>query len=147
MLRLHADDNGLCRQGRWLGAVAGLRTEMYEAAVVELESVNAVERFKYDDEYGKSTGFRLLNWRSATKQERLTGRTWAEIRRAVFERDSYTCAYCSVRFLSAEFLECDHVEPISLGGTNEMGNLVTACGPCNRHKHAKLIKAWKGRVT
>lgn len=146
MLRLHADENGNCRQARWLGALAGLRQEMYQAAAVELESIGAVQRFKYADDYGHSTGFRLLDWLCPTRQERLTGKAWAEIRQAVFERDRNTCAYCQVRFLSVDSLECDHIEPISIGGTNEMGNLVTACGACNRSKHAKLIDAWKGRV-
>jgi 5-methylcytosine-specific restriction endonuclease McrA len=54
-------------------------------------------------------------------------------RRNVFLRDGFRCQYCNVRFPSAE-LTCDHVIPRSLGGRTSWDNLVTACGPCNRHK-------------
>ena len=65
---------------------------------------------------------------------------WAEIRKAVFGRDDYTCTYCGVRGLK---MECDHIVPVARGGGSEMGNLTTACKPCNRSKGSKLIEEWK----
>jgi hypothetical protein len=64
---------------------------------------------------------------------------WAEIRAFVFERDDYTCQYCG------EYggrLECDHVVPVSRGGTNDFENLLTACFGCNRSKRDKLLSEW-----
>jgi hypothetical protein len=70
---------------------------------------------------------------------RLPAAEWAILRSAVFERDNYTCTYCGVR---GPRLECDHIFPLSRGGSNEVENLTTACSPCNRSKHAKLLSEW-----
>lgn len=73
---------------------------------------------------------------------RLSADSWGILRSEVFERDDYTCRYCGDRGVT---LECDHVVPISKGGTNELGNLVTACAPCNRSKRDKALEEWAGR--
>lgn len=65
---------------------------------------------------------------------------WAAIRSEVFARDGYTCTYCGSHGVQ---LECDHVVPVSRGGTSEMDNLTTACRPCNRSKRAKTLAEWK----
>lgn len=67
---------------------------------------------------------------------RLNHQEWALIRSHVFERDDYTCAYCGDR---GGKLECDHVHPISRGGSNDIDNLITSCRACNRAKHAKIV--------
>jgi hypothetical protein len=51
----------------------------------------------------------------------------------IFKRDKYTCQYCGVSGSEID-LECDHVHPVSKGGTNDINNLITACKPCNRNK-------------
>ncbi len=66
---------------------------------------------------------------------------WREIRNRVFRRDDYTCTYCGVRGVR---LECDHIIPISRGGSNEYDNLTTACFKCNRAKAAKTPEEWRG---
>ena len=75
---------------------------------------------------------------------RCTGRpsaeTWAQIRAEVFRRDDYTCRYCGER---GKRLECDHVVPVSRGGSNDPSNLVTACFRCNRSKRAKTLAEWR----
>jgi 5-methylcytosine-specific restriction endonuclease McrA len=65
---------------------------------------------------------------------------WAELRAAVFERDSYTCTYCGAHGVR---LECDHVVPVCKGGTSALENLTTACKPCNRAKAGKTLAEWK----
>jgi 5-methylcytosine-specific restriction endonuclease McrA len=65
---------------------------------------------------------------------------WAQIRAFVFDRDNYTCRYCGE--LGGR-LECDHVVPVSRGGTNDTENLTTACFRCNRSKRAKLVEEWQ----
>jgi hypothetical protein len=64
---------------------------------------------------------------------------WQRLRKQVFERDEYICSYCGVE---ANPPECDHIYPASKGGPAILENLTTACIPCNRSKHDKLIQEW-----
>lgn len=43
------------------------------------------------------------------------------------------CVYCA-RHLDTHLATLDHVHPVARGGTHHPGNLVSACGPCNRLK-------------
>jgi len=45
------------------------------------------------------------------------------------------CAYCD-----QPFAELDHVVPLDKGGGTTKENVVPACKPCNRRKHAELIE-------
>ena len=70
---------------------------------------------------------------------------WKHISAEVFLRDKFICNYCGK---TGGLLEVDHINPISLGGTNEIVNLVTACRKCNRQKKNKTVKEfkeWRGR--
>lgn len=69
---------------------------------------------------------------------RLPWRQWAMVRTEVFDRDGRVCVYCG----SSQLLECDHVVPVSMGGTNHPSNLVTACKTCNRTKGNKMPEEW-----
>lgn len=50
------------------------------------------------------------------------------------------CFYCGT---NQEKITLDHVIPIKLGGRHSIGNLVSACQPCNSSKQDKLIMEWK----
>ena len=52
---------------------------------------------------------------------------WNVMRCQCFARDGYQCVACGAR----SRLECDHVVPISEGGTHELGNLRTLCRACH----------------
>jgi 5-methylcytosine-specific restriction endonuclease McrA len=55
----------------------------------------------------------------------------------LFARDDYTCQYCGKHrreLRGRQFLTRDHVIPVSNGGANIWGNVVTACSPCNNRK-------------
>src|SRR2546422_5771096 len=54
----------------------------------------------------------------------------ASVRHRVFERDGYTCSFCG----SQDDLTLDHYVALSLGGTHDESNLVTACRSCNGRK-------------
>lgn len=56
-----------------------------------------------------------------------------KIRFEVFKRDHFTCQYCG-RMSPDVVLEVDHIKPVAKGGTNDIMNLVTSCGECNRGK-------------
>jgi 5-methylcytosine-specific restriction endonuclease McrA len=61
-------------------------------------------------------------------------RPWLErklTRLEVFNRDHYTCQYCSKE---TRQLTLDHVIPRYRGGQHTWENVVSACIPCNRHK-------------
>lgn len=55
------------------------------------------------------------------------------VRFEVFKRDSFTCQYCGAEAPTV-ILHVDHLNPVSLGGDNEITNLVTACESCNLGK-------------
>jgi hypothetical protein len=52
---------------------------------------------------------------------------------ALFRRDQSLCLYCGVQFPNA-LLSRDHVKPLSQGGQDIWGNVVTACKRCNNYK-------------
>ena len=51
----------------------------------------------------------------------------------VLRRDEHTCQYCG-QMAPDVVLHVDHVEPVSLGGSDKPDNLVTACKDCNTGK-------------
>lgn len=61
------------------------------------------------------------------------------LRFKILKRDGFKCQYCGASAAEAE-LHVDHVDAVSLGGTNAERNLKTACRQCNLSKHAK---AWQ----
>lgn len=81
----------------------------------------------------------LVGWRESQAPDRPCAAIWIKIRDRIFKRDDYTCRYCGRRGVR---LECDHVVPVSRGGSHEDSNLVTACFPCNRSKRDHLIGEW-----
>jgi 5-methylcytosine-specific restriction endonuclease McrA len=52
------------------------------------------------------------------------------------------CAYCGERAP----LEIDHRVPLARGGTNSIDNILPACGPCNRRKHAMWEEEFRARL-
>ena len=59
----------------------------------------------------------------------------------LFARDDYACQYCGrhrSELKGRQFLTRDHVLPISRGGENTWGNVVTSCSPCNNRKGNNL---------
>lgn len=67
----------------------------------------------------------------------------ADNRLKVFERDQFKCTYCGKQ-LTRFSATLDHIQPVSKGGTNVMGNLVTACLHCNsRRGNRPVMEALK----
>ena len=65
---------------------------------------------------------------------------WKKIRTRVIKRDGYTCQYCGS---VGGRLECDHIVPVSRGGSSEDENLCCACHKCNRSKSNRLVSEWR----
>jgi 5-methylcytosine-specific restriction endonuclease McrA len=55
------------------------------------------------------------------------------MRRAALRDCGQRCVYCATR-LDQQTATLDHVVPLARGGAHDPGNLVVACGPCNRLK-------------
>lgn len=60
------------------------------------------------------------------------------VRFEVFQRDGFRCIYCGASKEETK-LVVDHVIPVRDGGTNDIGNLATACQPCNAGKSARSV--------
>lgn len=58
----------------------------------------------------------------------------AEVQRFVWTRDGARCVNCC----SQQFLEYDHIVPLSLGGSNTNRNVQLLCERCNRAKGARI---------
>lgn len=70
-------------------------------------------------------------------------RVWQLMRQVVFERDGWCCVYCGMR---SGTLTCDHVVPVSRGGSSTLDNLVTACLACNLAKSTMTPKEWRAQL-
>lgn len=91
------------------------------------------------DEHGKSHYHNKRIDRELGIGERMPWHKWKYVRMRVFQRDNFTCVYCGVK--NAQ-LECDHILPISKGGSDDIDNLATACKSCNCSKNNKLLEDW-----
>lgn len=70
----------------------------------------------------------------ASKRKAISKKTRFE----VFKRDAFTCQYCGAH-PPAVILHVDHINPVALGGVNDMDNYITACEPCNLGKAARSL--------
>lgn len=60
------------------------------------------------------------------------------LRFEILRRDGSSCRYCGRNAPDVE-IQVDHIVPVSLGGTNDLLNLVAACVDCNNGKSARRI--------
>lgn len=57
----------------------------------------------------------------------------------VFKRDAFKCQYCGASPPEV-LLEVDHVIPVSIGGQNDLDNLITSCQSCNSGKSNRSLE-------
>ncbi len=62
---------------------------------------------------------------------------WEDTRRLVLARDGYKCVSCSVTLKSRD-ADVHHLLPRSMGGSDELSNLVTLCDGCHAAHHPNL---------
>ncbi len=131
------------------GAITGLDDEdlafEMEMSLEEWRSLKEVFRDKGLIDFAGDGVIVITNWdkRQNPDFERPSADKWRVLRDEVFARDGYTCQYCGDRGTS---LQCDHIIPVSRGGSNDLTNLQTACKKCNQSKHNKTISEWGGSV-
>lgn len=60
----------------------------------------------------------------------------ADLRKRVRQRSEYLCEYChSSEEASTSQFTLDHLQPVSLGGSDELMNLALACHRCNTRRY------------
>lgn len=57
-----------------------------------------------------------------------------EVKRQIISRDNYTCLCCGKKQGRGVGLQVDHINPVSMGGKNDITNLQTLCKKCNAIK-------------
>ncbi len=120
-------------------------SDMWASTVAFADSISGIWRL------GDGEGGAVLN--ELTRQLSLRGfvsRYSFVIRSdvaALAERDGWHCHYCNVRLgwghPSVVPPEVDHKTPRSLGGSNDLDNLVLSCGACNSLKGATPYEMFK----
>jgi 5-methylcytosine-specific restriction endonuclease McrA len=61
----------------------------------------------------------------------------------IIDRDGINCHYCGMELsfdMSDSIMQyrtVDHIQPLAMGGSNHIDNLVLACKSCNSKKHTK----------
>lgn len=82
----------------------------------------------------------LLQERDDQEQSR-----WRLVRQQVLARDNYRCLHCGVELRSDE-ADIHHLLPRSMGGGDELSNLVTLCDGCHASHHPTLAGGLSRRV-
>lgn len=121
---------------------AGVDAETILKTVIayEQQQENALEKLSQADEERKAKG--RERWRKWNHLLGMSRSEWVFLSEAIKQRDDFTCVYCGSR---AEPLHCDHVIPLSQGGSNSPHNLATACRACNCGKSGRTPEQWGGR--
>lgn len=131
-------------QSKIRGCIEGYDLEVIADTLgYDVDLVERVIKALYDKQIIDSTHY-FSAWRARQPEREQDDRRppsaeWAVVRTRIFSRDDFTCAYCGTR---GGRLECDHIVPVSRGGTNDDKNLTTSCFSCNRAKGNKLISEW-----
>lgn len=88
------------------------------------------------DKIAASNKLRQDRMKSNKTVDPITAERWLEI----LDYFDYRCAYCQPkRVRLVNNLTMDHVEPVSLGGTNDWFNIVPACRSCNSKKSNRYL--------
>lgn len=70
---------------------------------------------------------------------------WDERRKSVYRRNGHVCCNCGS---TKGPFHCDHIIPLSRGGTDDLDNLQTLCEECHAQKHPhmrhSISSAWPG---
>ena len=71
--------------------------------------------------------------------------SWSEIRQQVLQRDGYRCVSCGTPLKSSD-ADIHHLLPRSMGGADELSNLVALCDGCHATHHPTLAGGLARRV-
>ena len=63
-------------------------------------------------------------------------------RQQIYDMFNGHCAYCGCE-ITLQQMQADHIEPLELGGVDEMSNLYPACRSCNHYKHTFTVERFR----
>lgn len=75
-----------------------------------------------------------MPWPTTSRHERGYGRAWEKARKAALYRDKHLCQPCLRNHRVTPATQVDHITPKAKGGTDDMDNLQSICGPCHLTK-------------
>jgi len=71
-------------------------------------------------------------------QMRIQSIEWRETRKAVYQRDNWTCQHCCKKCSAKGDIQCHHIIPYRISKNDDISNLVTLCRSCHRKADVKL---------
>ncbi len=122
-------------------ATLGLDERQAEAVATMLADVEAATLSQAEEGLEKSREKARARWRKWVGRLDVPRSEWIGLSELIKQRDNYTCVYCGE---TEGTLDCDHVVPLSRGGTSIPDNLVTACRACNGGKSGRTPEQWRG---
>lgn len=66
-------------------------------------------------------------------------------RRQVYEKYNGHCAYCG-KEIEYKDMQVDHMEPLRLGGADDMSNYMPACRQCNHYKRGNTLNGFRRMI-
>ena len=103
------------------------------------ETVRAQARARYRANEEKE---RARAAKQNAERQQAVGRFTAEDIQTMLERQGYRCAAPHCRTDVLRNFHCDHILPLSRGGTNWPDNIQILCPPCNMSKHDRTMEEW-----
>ena len=68
-----------------------------------------------------------------------------EERKQIYDMFGGHCAYCGCE-ITLQQMQADHIEPLELGGADELSNLYPSCRSCNHYKHTMTIERFRAAL-
>lgn len=88
-----------------------------------------------------------MAWRhEGSRHARGYGREWDKLRAQALGRDKYLCQPCLQTNRVTPATQVDHKQARAAGGTDDLDNLQSICGPCHDAKTAKEAAQAQGRT-
>ena len=63
-------------------------------------------------------------------------------RQQIYHMFNGHCAYCGCE-ITLKQMQADHIEPLELGGADEISNLYPSCRSCNHYKHTMTVERFR----
>lgn len=84
---------------------------------------------------------------SMSKNGKVKRKTYSEgVRKLIYKNASGRCELCGRKILYSD-MTLDHINPLSMGGEDDVSNLAATCYPCNLFKGNNLPTDFHERIT
>ncbi|TAN63846.1 HNH endonuclease [Paraclostridium sordellii 8483] len=76
------------------------------------------------------------------KRKRLT----KEQRQDIYNQFGGRCAYCGDK-ITIKQMQVDHIDPLRIGGKDDLENMICACRSCNKYKHTLSVEDFRVHIS